>query len=249
MRRSVVGVVALATGIVAGCTRSATPPVEAPLPTVPNTSSARGPCANPYLPSAAGDAWYYRVTYEGHHDTFADTVTTVGDRSFVITSNYALAARGATWTCEPDGLASIGGAGSTITTSLFGQTLAAHHGRGLTLPAHPTPGDRWRQSFDIVTRGLLPATGSVRIRYQALRFDRIATRAGRFRALLVHSLGRYDLTSRGGGPDDHVVYTVVTAQWWARGVGLVRQDVERHEGGGTTRVLQELTKFERGPAG
>jgi len=247
MRTGVAMVVAVF-GLATSCTRSTTTPVEAPLPTVPSTSSAPGRCANAYFPSAAGAAWYYRISSGPFHDSYADTVTTVGDDYFIVTSNYTLVARSARWTCRPEGLASLdagGGVGATVTTNLFGQTFATRHGRGVTLPTDPRPGDRWRQSFDVSSHGLSPATGTARIRYRALRFVRVATPGGRFRALLVHSLGRYDLSLRGRQPA-HVVFTIVKGQWWVRGVGLVREDAETHASVGTTHVLAELTKVEKG---
>jgi hypothetical protein len=249
MRRGIAVVVAVL-GLATACTRSTAPPVAAPLPKVPKTPTAPGPCANAYFPSAPGAAWYYRISAGPLHDTYADTVTTVGDDYFVVTSNDTLIARSARWTCRPEGLASLdagGGVGASVSTTLFGQTVATRHGRGLSLPAEPKPGDRWRQSFEVSSHGLAPFTGTVRVRYQALRFDRIATPAGHYRALLVHSYGRYDLTAR--RQPHHVVYTVVMGQWWVRGVGLVRQDAETHTADGTYRAVADLTKFEKGEHG
>jgi hypothetical protein len=238
----------VAVSLVASCTRSSTPPVAAPLPTLSPTSAGPDPCANPYLPVKAGDAWYYRIDVGSVHDTYADTVTTVSEGSFIITSNYTLVAQNTTWSCGSDGLTSLhlaGGAAATVSTMATGTSISTDHAKGLTLPANPAPGDRWAQSFDLSGSGLARFSGTVRYHFQALRMDRVATPAGHYRALLVHVHGEIEIT--GTGKDARPVrITTITAQWWARGVGLVRQDAEVHVDGGTSRVVQELTRFETG---
>jgi hypothetical protein len=212
------------------------------------TPAAPDPCANPYLPVKAGDAWYYRIDSGDAHDTYADTITTAGDGYFIITSNYTLLAQSTRWSCRPEGLSSLdfaGGVAATISTMSTGTSLLTRHAKGLTLPADPSPGDRWVQSFDVSSSGITSVSGTVRLHYQALRMDRVATPAGRYRALLVHEHAELDLTVS-GLTRRHVHITTLTAQWYARGVGLVRQDAESHLLGGTVRVVQELTRFEKG---
>jgi hypothetical protein len=243
------GAIALVTlCLVGSCTGSSAPPVAAPLPSVSATSGGPDPCANPYLPVKAGNAWYYRIDAGPLHDTYADTITTAGEGYFIVTSNYTLLAQSTRWSCGPGGLTSLsfpGGAAATVSTVAAGTSIRTKHAKGLTLPAAPSPGDRWAQSFDLSSSGLAKVSGTVRLRYQAMRMDRVATPAGHYRALLVQVHGEIHLTLGGPGEGrEHI--TVLIAQWYARDVGLVRQDAESHLLGGTGRAVLELTRFEKG---
>jgi len=75
-----------------------------------------GVCANDYYPVREGATWSYKSTGSMAGDySFTDTITSVQDNGFTLTSQFGSLTRTQEWACDEDGLKALELGGGALT--------------------------------------------------------------------------------------------------------------------------------------
>src|SRR5215207_263466 len=133
------------------------PSTIAPVTETPATSegspAAGGLCTNVYYPVRQGATWTYKSTGgpAGEY-SFTDTITSVREDGFTLSTQIGDLTRTQEWTCTAEGLAALqlGGAPAAMLNSQNIQlNLDINNATGVTFPRQINPGDQWQQTMDV----------------------------------------------------------------------------------------------------
>ena len=141
-----------------------TEPTSTEQPGVTETASAQSPstetpsssgnslCGNLYYPVRQGATWTYKSTGSPAGEfSFTDTITSVHEDSFTLTSQFGDVARTQEWACQEIGLVALqlGGAPAvTLNAQGIQLDLEINNVSGVTFPREITPGDQWQHNLD-----------------------------------------------------------------------------------------------------
>lgn len=206
-------------------------PTSTPAPQATEATLRAGLCANAYYPVREGATWTYSSTGgPAGGGGFTDTITSVREHGFVLTSKYGDLTRTQEWSCTPEGLVALqlGGASLAIfDPDTMQVNLDVSHVGGMTFPADLQPGDTWQHTLDfsgrITMRGHdTDAQGNAQSSFTAVGYEKVIVPAGTFDALKIHVDTTFHLTSNFNGVDLPFTFTTPYDYWFVQSVGWVK---------------------------
>jgi len=194
-------------------------------------SVGQGLCTNLYYPVRQGATWTYKSTGgpAGEY-SFTDTITSVRDDGFTLSTQIGDLIRPQEWTCTAEGLAALqlGGAPAAMLNSQNIQlNLDINNATGVTFPSQTNPGDQWQQTLDVTGNVTAmneeaEATGNVQMNFSAIGNERVTVPAGTFDALKVEVDVTLNINATYEGITLPVSFSGDYTYWFAPNVGWVR---------------------------
>src|SRR5215208_2702827 len=203
------------------------------VPTEPAATpvSGAGLCANTYYPVQQGATWMYKSSGgpAGEY-SFTDTITSVREDGFTLSTQSGSLTRTQEWTCEPGGLVALqlGGAPAAMLNSQNIQlNLEAKESKGVTFPAQMNAGDQWQQSMDVegdVSMGNDggKATGTAQMNFNALGTESVTVPAGTFEAMKVKVDTTLKVDVAYGALSMPVTFSGTYTYWFVQDLGWVK---------------------------
>jgi len=208
---------ATATGVV---TETASAPV-----------TGQGLCANTYYPVREGATWSYQSAGgpAGEY-SFTDTITSVREDGFTLSTQIGDLTRMQEWTCSAEGLAALqlGGAPAAMLNAQNIQlNLAITNASGVTFPSAMNAGDQWQQDLDVegnvsVANEEGAATGNAQMIFNAIGNESVTVPAGTFEALKIQIDTTMNVNVTYSGLSLPVAFTGSHTYWFMQGVGWVK---------------------------
>lgn len=195
----------------------------------PRTSS--GLCANPYYPVRQGATWTYSSTggpMGGYG--FTDTISSVQEDGFTLTSRFGDLTRTQEWACKPEGLVALqlgGASAATLNSDNMVLKLDAKNVSGVTFPSTINPGDTWQHTLEFtgtitVAGQNMEAKGDAKSNYEAVGYEQVSVPAGTFDALKIHVDTTININGNFNGVSFPVNVTTPYDYWFVQGVGWVK---------------------------
>jgi len=223
----------------AACSSPSVPPQELqPTETVQTTAntpvvteSAPTLCTNAYYPVREGAIWNYKSTGgpAGEY-VFTDTITSVREDGFTLSTQIADLTRSQEWTCKPEGLVALqlGGAPTAMLNSQNIQlNLDVKNSSGVTFPSQMNVGDQWQQNVDVqgnvsVANEEAEATGNAQMNFAATGKEGVTVPAGTFDALKISVEISLDINAAYEGITLPVTFSGEYTYWFVPDVGWVK---------------------------
>ncbi len=206
-------------------------PTATIVPIQTEATSNNGQCANTYYPIREGATWTYSSTGgpAGGHG-FTDTITSVREDGFTLTSKFGDLTRTQEWACTPEGLVALqlgGTAASILNEDNMQVTLDVNHVSGVTFPLKINPGDTWQHTLEFTGKVIAAgqaydATGSAESKFQAVGNESVTVPAGTFDALKIHVDTTIDIQGSFNGISFPVKITTPYDYWFVQGIGWVK---------------------------
>ena len=156
--------------------------------------AGEGLCANAYYPVREGATWNYQSTGSpaGEYG-FTDTITSVREDAFTLTSQFGDLTRTQEWACKPEGLVALqlgGPSAATLNSQDMQLNLEVKNVSGVTFPSTIAPGQQWQHNLDFEgkmdTAGQEgAATGNAQSSFNAVGNESVTVPAGTFDALKI----------------------------------------------------------------
>jgi hypothetical protein len=190
-----------------------------------------GQCANAYYPVREGSTWTYASTGgPAGGRGFTDTIASVRDDGFTLTSKFGELTSTQEWSCTPEGLVALQLGGTSLAIfdpDTMQVNLDVGHVSGLTFPNEIKPGDTWQHLLDfagkITMRGHeTDAKGDAQSNFSAVGYEKVTVPAGTFDALKIHVDTTFHLTSNFNGVTLPFTFTTPYDYWFVQGVGWVK---------------------------
>jgi hypothetical protein len=188
-------------------------------------------CTNAYYPVSQGATWTYKSTGgpAGEY-SFTDTITSVRENSFTLSTQIGDLARTQEWTCTAEGLAALqlGGAPAAMLNSQNIQlNLDINNITGVTFPSQITPGNQWQQTMDLQGNVTMmnqeaQAAGNAQMSFSAIGEESVTVPAGTFEALKVVVNVALNVEATYEGITLPVSFSGDYTYWFAPGVGWVK---------------------------
>jgi hypothetical protein len=214
--------------------------------------TGEGICANTYYPVRQGATWSYKSTGgpAGEY-SFTDTITSVREDGFTLSTQIAGLTRTQEWRCQPEGLVALqfGGAPAAMLQAQNVQlTLEVSNVSGVTFPSQINAGDQWQHNLDL--QGTLAvageegtATGNAQTSFTAVGNESVTVPAGTFDALRIQVDTTLNLNASYQGLTVHVTFTSSYTYWFAQGVGWVRNSGTGSAAGTSFSETTELQSY------
>lgn len=204
------------------------------VPAVP--AAAASSCDNPYVPAREGLSWTYSVKHKaGGQSQWTLSVSKVTPGGFEWRYTFPQASFTASFTCSAGGLAAPG-FGLGPVAAAMGGTYEITSSSGVVYAAP----DKWKvgASWTASSEGSISGGGQKyafkkALTVQVVARERVTVPAGGFDALKLVLTQKGEFA--GGGAAQPLNYTIT--QWYASGVGLVRQE--------DAFSVHELTSYKR----
>jgi hypothetical protein len=191
----------------------------------------QGLCVNAYYPVREGATWTYTSTGgpAGEY-SFTDTITSVREDGFTLSTQFGDVARNQEWTCTPEGLAAmqLGGAPAAMLNAQNIQlSLDVTNSSGVTFPREINPGDQWQQNLDVkgnvtVANEEGEATGSTQLNFTAVGNESVTVPAGTFEALKLQVDTTLNVDVSYQGIALPVAFSGSHTYWFVQDVGWVK---------------------------
>jgi len=228
--------------ILAACSA---PPVSSPpqtqttntqVPQGTSTESATavasdGLCTNAYYPVRQGATWNYKSTGgpAGEY-SFTDSIMSVREEGFTLSTQTGDRTRTQEWTCTPEGLAALqlGGAPTAMLNSQNIQlNLDVTNSSGVTFPGQMNVGDQWQQSMEVTGNVTAfneeaEATGTAQMNFAAVGNESVTVPAGTFDALKVNVDVTLNINATYQGINLPVTFSGKYTYWFVQNVGWVK---------------------------
>ena len=158
------------------------------------STSGTGLCSNIYYPIREGATWTYKNTGSPAGEFgFTDTVTSVRDNGFTLTSQLGNSVSTQEWACQPEGLVALqlGGAPAmTLTAQGIQLNLEINNVGGVTFPKEITAGNQWQHNLDFDGQVKMAgqsgeAQGNALTRFTAIDSEIVTVPAGTFEAMKI----------------------------------------------------------------
>ncbi len=226
---------------------------EAPT-TIGNATPVTGAglCANTYYPVRQGAAWNYKSTGSPAGDySFTDTITSVRDNGFTLSTQLGNLALTQEWACQPEGLVAqqFGGAPAALLNAQgIRLEVQASNVSGVTFPSQIKVGDQWQHTLDLqgnvnVASQTATAKGNARNNFTAIGRENVTVPAGTFDALKVQVITAINMTASYKGLPLPVKFTASYIYWFAPGVGWVKASGTGNAAGTSFSETIELQSF------
>ena len=194
-------------------------------------AAGQGLCTNVYYPVRQGAAWTYKSTGgpAGEY-SFTDTITSVRENGFTLSTQIGDLTRTQEWTCTAEGLAALqlGGAPAAMLNSQNIQlNLDINNATGVTFPSQIKPGDQWQQTMNVTGNVTMmneeaDATGNAQMNFSAIGNESVTVPAGTFDALKVEVHVTLNVDATYEGITLPVSFSGEYTYWFAPGVGWVK---------------------------
>jgi len=219
---------------------------ETPTPTIPVTEEPQatatelateppvtggGVCANAYYPVREGATWSYKSTSGPTGDfSFTDTITSVREDGFTLTSQFEGVTRTQEWACEPEGLVALqlgGPSAATLNTQGVQLNLTVNNVSGVTFPSEIITGKEWQHILEFegeldIAGTPAEATGGAESNFSALGTESVTVPAGTFDAMKVQVDSTITINATFQGISMPVAFSGAYTFWFAQGVGWVK---------------------------
>jgi hypothetical protein len=194
-------------------------------------SAAASLCTNAYYPVREGATWTYRSTGgpAGEY-SFADTITSVRDDGFTLSTQIGDLTRSQEWTCTAEGLTALqlGGApAAMLNAQNIQMNLNVGNGTGVTFPSQINAGDQWQQNLDFsgnvtMMNEQADAEGNAQMNFNAVGTESVTVPAGTFEALKVEADVTLKINASYQGITLPVTFSGDYTYWFAQDVGWVK---------------------------
>lgn len=194
-------------------------------------AASEGQCANPYYPVREGATWTYSSTGgpSGGY-SFTDTITSVRDDGFTLTTQFDQLTRTQEWGCSAEGLVALqlgGTSAATLNTDQMQVTFDVGNVSGVTYPKQVNPGDTWQHALEFTAKMVvggqnIDATGDAHSSFQAVGNESVTVPAGTFDALKIHVDTTININGNFNGVSFPVSFTAPYDYWFVQGVGWVK---------------------------
>ncbi len=215
--------------------------------------SGAGLCANAYYPARQGATWTYKSTGgpAGEYG-FTDTITSVRDNGFTLSTQTGSVTRAQEWNCKPEGLVALqlGGAPAAMLNSQNIQlNLDAQDSKGVTFPSQMHAGDQWQQTVNVegdVSMGNDggKATGTAQMNFNALGAESVTVPAGTFEAMKVKVDTTLNVDVAYGAFSMPVAFAGTYTYWFVQDVGWVKASGTGSLFGASFSETTELQTYE-----
>ena len=205
------------------------PPVTSDSSLTP--AAADSLCTNTYYPVREGATWSYKSTGgpAGEY-SFTDTIASVRQDGFTLSTRMGSLTRTQEWTCTSEGLTALqlGGAPAAMLNSQNIQlNLDAKNTSGVTFPRQMNPGDQWQQSVDVdgsvvVANEQGTGSGNAQMNFQAVGNESVTVPAGTFDAMKVQVDTTLNITVAYEGLSLPVKFSGTYTYWFAPDIGWVK---------------------------
>lgn len=190
-----------------------------------------GLCANAYYPVREGATWTYQSTggpVGGYG--FTDTITSVREDGFTLTSQFEDLTRTQEWACRTEGLVALqlgGTSAATLNSQDMQLTLEVNNVSGVTFPNAIAPGDEWSHALEFtgnmtVVSQEIEATGSAQSSFAAVGYESVTVPAGTFDALKIRVDSTININGIFQGISMPVTVSSPYDYWFVQGVGWVK---------------------------
>jgi len=193
--------------------------------------TGEGLCANAYYPVLEGATWSYKSNGgpAGEY-SFTDTITSVRDDGFTLSTQFGDLTRTQEWNCTTEGLVALqlGGAPAALLNAQNMQLdLQVNNVSGVTFPSEIQPGDQWNHNLDFegnitVAGEEAAASGNAQTSFNAVGTESVTVPAGTFDALKIQVDTVLDITASYAGLSVPVTFSGTYTYWFVQGVGWVK---------------------------
>jgi hypothetical protein len=202
---------------------------SAPATEIPATEA--GLCTNVYYPVRQGATWNYKSSGgpAGEY-SFTDTISSVREDGFSLSTQFNGLTRTQEWSCRPEGLVALqfGGAPAAMLSAQNLQLdVQVGNVSGVTFPAAINPGDQWQHSLDLQGNMTVAgqegtATGTAQNNFTAIGTESTTVPAGTFDAMKIQVDTTLNINVSYQGLSVPVTFTGSYTYWFAQGVGWVK---------------------------
>src|SRR5574342_189400 len=193
--------------------------------------AGEGLCANAYYPVREGSTWSYKSTGgpAGEY-SFTDTITSVREDGFTLSTQFNELTRTQEWACKPEGLVALqlGGApAATLNSQNMQLDLEVKNVSGVTFPSEINPGDQWQHDLDFEGKMTVAgqegtATGDAQTRFTTIGNESVTVPAGTFDALKIQVDTTLNINVSFQGANVPVTFSGTYTYWFAQGAGWVK---------------------------
>lgn len=219
-------------------TQDASGPAATATPETPLSSGSggipipgAGLCTNAYYPVREGATWTYVSTggpVGGYG--FTDTISSVGEDGFTLTTQFDELTRTQDWACRTEGLVALqlgGTSAATLNSQEMQLTLDVSNVSGVTFPAEISAGDQWQHALEFTGTMMIAdqeigATGSAQSSFTAIAVESVTVPAGTFEAMKIRVDSTINITGIFQGVSVPFTVTSPYDYWFAQGVGWVK---------------------------
>jgi hypothetical protein len=194
-------------------------------------SAGEGLCANAYYPVREGATWSYKSTGgpTGEY-TFTDTISSVREDGFTLSSQFGELTRTQEWACKPEGLVALqlgGPSAATLSSENMQLNLEVKNVSGVTFPSEINVGDQWQHNLDFEGKMTVAnqegsATGNAQSSFNALGNESVTVPAGTFDALKIQIDTTLNINVSVQGVSVPVTFSGSYTYWFVKDVGWVK---------------------------
>lgn len=188
-------------------------------------------CTNTYFPVREGATWSYQSTGNptGNYN-FTDTITSVRDDGFTLTSDFDGLTRIQEWACQPEGLVALqlgGPTAATLSSQEMLLTLEPKNVTGVTFPTAIAAEDQWQHTLEFEGQMEIAgqsgsAEGTTQTNFRATGMESVSVPAGTFDAMKIQMESVFSVTVNYQGLNVPVAFTATYMYWFAPNVGWVK---------------------------
>lgn len=214
--------------------------------------AGEGLCANAYYPVRQGATWSYKSTDgpAGEY-SFTDTITSVREDGFTLSTQFDNLTRTQEWACRPEGLVALqlGGAPAAMLSSQDMQlNLEVKNASGVTFPSQINAGDQWQHNLDFegnmsVAGQEGSATGNAQTSFTAIGNESVIVPAGTFDALNIRVDTTLNFNVTYQGLSVPLTFSGSYNYWFAQGVGWVKASGTGDVAGSSFTETLELQSY------
>lgn len=211
-----------------------------------------GQCANAYYPVREGSTWMYQSTGSptGSY-SFTDTITSIRDDGFTLTTQFENVTRTQEWSCTPEGLIALqlGGAPAAAINAQGAQLeLVVDNVSGVTFPSEIAAGDQWQHNLDFSGRMSIAsqegeATGNAQSSFTAIGIESVTVPVGTFEAMKIQIDTTLSISVLFQGLNVPVTFSGSYNYWFVQGVGWVKASGSGDIGGESFTETIELQAY------
>lgn len=211
-----------------------------------------GLCSNAYYPVRQGATWNYKSTGgpAGEY-SFTDTLTSVREDGFTLSTQFSDLTRTQEWACKPEGLVALqfGGAPAAMLNAQNMQlNLEVSNVSGVTFPDAISAGDQWQHSLDLqgdmtVAGEQGTATGNAQTSFTAIGEESVTVPAGTFAAMKIQVDTTLNLNVSYQGLSVPVTFSGSYTYWFVQGVGWVKASGIGRVAGSSFSETTELQSY------
>jgi hypothetical protein len=230
---------------------TATAPVQSTPTEIPPTEQT-SLCANTYYPVREGSTWTYASTGSPAGEySFTDTITSVREDGFTLTSQFGDLTRTQEWACEEQGLVALqlgGTSAATLNTQDMQLNLEVKNVSGVTFPREITAGDEWQHNLEFegqmdIAGQSGEATGSAGTSFTALGNESVTVPAGTFESMKIQVDSTLNINVGFQGLSVPVTISGTYTYWFVQDVGWVKASGTGDFGGQSFSETIELQSY------